>query len=212
MIDLFEKPTLDLSNIICHSGGAIGSDSEWESSGLVYGVKTRAYSYKTSFHDSTNKIEISETDFKEGIEEINKANRILNRYGIHKYINLLARNWAQVKYSSQIFAIGNIVKPGLKGIKNYYNRSKIEVVDGGTGYAVMMGINHKMDIFVFNQLDNNWYRWSYASMSFIRMESIPKITEQNFAGIGTREITDNGKKAIREVYRLTFKDRKCFLD
>jgi len=32
----------------------------------------------------------------------------------------------------------------------------------------------------------------------------PKITTQNFAGIGTREIEQNGILAIKEVYKLTF--------
>ena len=44
MIDLFEDK-VDLTNITCHSGGAEGSDSYWESIGVKYGVKTKAYSY-----------------------------------------------------------------------------------------------------------------------------------------------------------------------
>ena len=98
MIDIFDTKKLDLTNITCHSGGAMGSDSEWENIGKEFGVITKAYSYKTTYHVSENKVEISETDYKEGIVEINKANKWLNRYGIHKYMNLLARNWAQVKY------------------------------------------------------------------------------------------------------------------
>ena len=117
MIDIFDNKKLDLTNITCHSGGAVGSDSEWENIGKEFGVSTRAYSYKTSYHVSENKIEISESDYKEGVEEVNKANKWLNRYGIHKYMNLLARNWAQVKYSEQVIAIGIIVKKGDKNPK-----------------------------------------------------------------------------------------------
>ena len=106
MIDIFDKKPIDLANIICHSGGAEGSDTAWEKIGEKFGVKTKAYSYKTKVHTSPNKVEISDEDYKEGISEVNKANKFLNRYGIHKYMNLLARNWAQVKYSKQIFAIG----------------------------------------------------------------------------------------------------------
>jgi hypothetical protein len=66
----------------------------------------------TKSHQSDNKVEISDTDYNEGILEIRKANRILNRYGIEKYMNLLARNWAQVKYSEEVFAVGSIIKSG----------------------------------------------------------------------------------------------------
>ena len=114
MIDIFDNKKLDLSNIVCHSGGAVGSDTEWEIIGQEFGVKTKAYSYKTPKHESVNKVEISEEDYKEGVEEINKANKWLNRYGIHKYMNLLARNWSQVKYSDEVIAIGYIVKKGEK--------------------------------------------------------------------------------------------------
>ena len=204
MIDIFDKKPIDLSNLVCHSGGAKGADTWFESIGIEYGVEVRAYSYKTDYHNSPNKVEISDSDFKEGINEINKANKWLARYGIHKYMNLLARNWAQVKYSDQIFAIGTIVPPGKKGNKGYYNRSKLEIVDGGTGYAVMCAINNSREVYVFDQEKDKWYRWSYDCLRFLEMEESPKITCQNFAGIGTREINENGINAIKNLYKETF--------
>jgi hypothetical protein len=203
MIDIFDNK-IDLTKVVCHSGGAPGSDTVWETDGDLFSVKTRAYSYKTPKHQSPNKVEISEEDYKEGIIEVNKANKWLNRYGIHKYMNLLARNWAQVKYSEQIFAIGTIIKPGDKNSKGYYNKGKYDIVDGGTGYAVMMGINNKKEVFVFDQIRDKWFRWSYSTYSFLEMNDVPKITTQNFAGIGTREIKPNGVSAIRDVYNKTF--------
>lgn len=205
MIDIFDIKPIDLTNIVCHSGGAEGSDTAWEKIGEKFGVKTRAYSYKTPKHQSPNKVEISEDDYKEGVIEVNKANKWLNRYGIHKYMNLLARNWAQVKYSVQIFAVGTIIKPGDKNDRGYYNKGKYDMVDGGTGYAVMMGINNKREIFVFDQIRDKWFRWSHSTLRFIEMNEIPKITCQDFAGIGTREIQPNGLQAIRDVYENTFK-------
>lgn len=204
MIDIFDKKPIDKTNVVCHSGGAPGADTVWENDGSLFGVSTRAYSYRTPNHQSPNKFEISDEDYKEGISEVNKANKCLNRYGIHKYMSLLARNWAQVKYSEQIFAIGSIIKPGDRSSKGFYNKSKYEIVDGGTGYAVMMGINNKRDVFVFDQAKKNWFRWSYTSMSFIELKETPIIETENFAGIGTRQITDDGIKAIREVYSKTF--------
>jgi hypothetical protein len=203
MIDIFDNKKLDLSNVVCHSGGAVGSDTEWEVIGQEFGVKTRAYSYKTAKHDSVNKVEISESDYKEGVEEINKANKWLNRYGIHKYMNLLARNWAQVKYSDEVIAIGYIVKKGEKNPKGYYNKGKYDMVDGGTGYACQMAINHQRPVYVFDQIRDKWFRWSYSSLCYMECKC-PKITHQNFAGIGTREIKPNGIQAIRDVFNKTF--------
>lgn len=205
MIDIFDKKPIDLTKVVCHSGGAPGADTVWENDGTPYGVQTRAYSYKTPKHISPNKVEISDDDYKEGVVEVNKANKWLNRYGIHKYMNLLARNWAQVKYSEQIFAIGTIIKPGDKSTKGYYNKGKYDMVDGGTGYAVMMGINNNREVFVFDQIRDKWFRWSYSTLQFVEMKEVPTIDVQNFTGIGTREIQSNGVKAIKDVYEKTFK-------
>lgn len=203
MIDLFEDK-IDLKNITCHSGGATGSDQEFENVGKEFCVKIRAYSYRTKYHTSPNKIEISDEDFKEGVNEINKANKHIGRFGISKYMNLLARNWAQVKYSSQIFAIGVIVDPGGKTPEGFYSKSKIQTVSGGTGYAVMMGILHLKDVFVYDQNKEKWFRWSYPANSFIELRETPKIKTKNFAGIGTRKLNESGKKAIRDLYEKTF--------
>ena len=169
MIDIFEQKNIDLSKITCHSGGAEGSDTYWETIGEEFGVRTRAYSYKTKYHTSTNKIEISEDDYTEGISKIKKANSNLNRYGIDKFMNLLARNWAQVKYSSQVFAIGRIINPGQKSGKGYYCKSKYQTVDGGSGYAVQMAIDSLKDVYVYDQVQSKWFKWSHNSISFIEM-------------------------------------------
>jgi hypothetical protein len=88
-----------------------------------------------------------------------KANKILSRYGI-KYINLLARNWVQVKYSEELFAIGYVVKTGERGSKGFYNKSKLDVIDGGTGYAQMAII--MVDLFMFRSKNKDrWFRWSF---------------------------------------------------
>jgi hypothetical protein len=195
---------IDLNKVTCHSGGAVGSDTVWEEVGEEFGVKTKAYSYRTKSHVSPNKVEISDQDYEQGVVEITKANKTLGRFGIHKYMSLLARNWAQVKYSKQVFAIGSIIKAGEKSAKGYKNNSKSDVVDGGTGYAVMMAINQENDVYVFDQTKDKWFRWSYNALRFMETKEVPSITEQNFAGIGTREIQPNGIKAIRDVYEKTF--------
>ncbi len=202
-MDFFNRK-IDLTKITCHSGGAIGADTVWDEIGEDFGVKTNAYSYRTKSHVSPNKVEISDQDYEEGVVQITKANKTLGRFGIHKYMSLLARNWAQVKYSKQVFAIGTIIKAGEKSTKGYKNNSKSDVVDGGTGYAVMMAINQENDVYVFDQIKDKWFRWSYTSLRFMEMKEVPSITEQDFAGVGTREIKDNGIKAIRDVYEKTF--------
>lgn len=204
MIDLFQTPKIDLTKLVCHSGGADGADTYFEKIGEEFGVKTKAYSYKTKYHQSQNKVEISEEDYTEGISEVKKANLFLKRFGIDKFMNLLARNWAQVKYSKQVFAIGQIVNPGEKGSRGYSSKSKCQSVDGGTGYAVQMAINNNRDVFVFDQTKLKWFKWSYNTSTFIECND-PIIIVEDFAGIGTRKINESGIEAIKNLYNKTFK-------
>lgn len=189
---------------VCHSGGAVGADTVFEEVGAEYGVRTHAYSYKTKKHTSPNKVEISDADYAEGVDQINKANRRLGRYGVQKYMNLLARNWAQVKYSRQVFAVGMIIEPGKRDEKGYRNGWKQQVVSGGTGYAVMMAVLNGRDVYVYEQKIKSWFRWSALSEKFVRLDECPRITDRNFAGIGTREINPDGVAAIKELYSKTF--------
>ena len=127
MIEFFDR--IDFNKpITCHSGGANGSDTIFENKCIERGILVKAYSYKTESHTSENKCEISDSDYEEGIKEVNKANKWMNRYGIGKYMNLLARNWCQVKYSDEIYAIGDIIDPGKRNDKGYYNKGQYQIV------------------------------------------------------------------------------------
>lgn len=173
---------IDKFPYINHSGGAVGSDSVWDEIGQKYGVTSNHYYHGQK--TPKGNIEISEQEFEEGKQQVLKANETLQRKP-DKYMNLLARNWMQVKNSTAIYAIG-VLNNGI--------------VNGGTGWAVQMAIDNDIPVFVFDQEKNKWFKningnWEYSDT--------PELTH-NFAGIGTREINESGKKAIEDVYKKTF--------
>lgn len=168
---------------INHSGGALGSDYEWGRQGEHYGVVSRHYWHgKRTAHGN---VEITEEEFEEGVQHVLEANKTLKRKP-EKHMDLLARNYAQVKNSEAIFAIGHI---------------KNGIVDGGTGWAVQMAIDDGKPVYLYDQERCQWFynhnkQWAYFN-------DIPVLT-LNFAGIGTRKINENGIKAIKDVYTKTF--------
>lgn len=180
-------------NYVCHSGGALGSDLEWELQGEHYGVKTIAYSFKGHNSKSKNLLVLTDEQLEEGSQAVNRANRTLKRNinYISPYVKaLLSRDWFQVKNSDAVFAI-------IKGLVTK------EIVIGGTGWAVQMAIDCDKPVFIYHQhpMDNGWSRYMpVAGFEKLRGE-IPKLTE-NFAGIGTREINEFGKSAIKSIYSL----------
>lgn len=179
-------------NYTCHSGGCPGSDMEWENQGNEYGVKTIAYSFYNHVQEGKNRQNLTVEELNEGYQAALTANKVLKRnleYTYQYVKNLLSRNWFQVKNSDAIFAIGKFLNP--------------KIVAGGTGWAIQMAIDNKKPIFFFDQKENKWNTFNYEKNEFEKIDYIPKLTE-NFAGIGTREINENGKKAIKEVFKNNF--------
>ncbi len=66
-----------------------------------------------------------------------------------------------------------------------------------------MGIDNKKEMFLFDQVNNYWNKYNYQTNEFEVFNEIPTLT-QNFAGIGTRELEENGKEAIRKIYEKNF--------
>jgi predicted NAD-dependent protein-ADP-ribosyltransferase YbiA (DUF1768 family) len=183
--------TKSMAAITNHSGGAIGADSAWDILGAEYGmVNNKHYWYGEK--TPRGNTELTKDEFEEGIIEMRKAAEILGKQPKRQEtIQKLARNWFQVKNSTQINAIAPIADDML-------------TVEGGTGWAVAMAQVNDKEINVFNLKDNLWYKWDGNKF----VTSTTPILSQNFAGIGSRQggkMTEASKQAIRDVYEKTVK-------
>jgi hypothetical protein len=65
-----------------------------------------------------------------------------------------------------------------------------------------MAIDVNKPVYVFDQERNKWY--TNIDKDWVEIGT-PTLTP-NFAGIGTRNINQNGIKAIRDVYENTFRE------
>jgi len=182
-----------INHYICYSGGAEGADSYFEFFAEKFNVSVVAYSYKTKYHTSNNKYELTEDEFKEGVENVWKANEVLKRSKINQYLKLLARNWFQVKSADELYAVAS-----LKTVNG-----KLQV-KGGTAWAVQMAISSNKKVFVYNQDVAQWFYWDFQKQNFSTLNVQPKITSLYFAGIGTRNINIFGIHAIEELFKNTF--------
>ena len=184
-----------MSTYTCHSGGAEGADIYWEVVGEQYGVKTIAYSFHGHKQYSENPYIMKAEELLEGwkhieIAELNMKRDLVNIEHNPYMRNLLCRNWFQVKHAENIYAIGTFHK---------YNKQQ---VDGGTGWAVQMGIDNGKPVYVFEQNHRSWYVWDDIVNKFVATD-IPTLTK-NFAGIGTRSLNKDGERAIIQAYQKTF--------
>lgn len=202
------KPILDTSKpITLHSGGADGADTYWGEISKQYGIKANHYRYGDM--KKGNKT-ITKEDAKEGKEKVliaGKQTGAISKYAKNIHKPELIRNWSQVKHSDTIIAVGHIVSKGEKLFPNQKTDTRtanIIAVAGGTGYAVQMAINEGKPVYVYDQERKQWYKNINGKWS---KSEIPIITN-NFAGIGTRALNEDSKKAIRDVYEKSFKNSK----
>ena len=76
-------------------------------------------------------------------------------------------------------------------------------VRGGTGWGAELARLWNKPLFVYDQPKRSWFRWSGSAWEIAHM---PIITSEAFAGIGTQNLTDDGREAIRDLFLRSFGD------
>ena len=202
---------------VLHSGGADGSDIAWSTIAKNLGLDITSNHYyigkKGPKNAPNGNIELDKSFIDEAMPYIEGAAKVMGKnVPTNQFVKqLIARNWMQVKSSDGIFALSN----------GWFKDRTQEIVDGGTGWAVQMAINEAEEaeinkigsskpIYVFDTPTNTWYKFNvsnytanYTNQWFEPIDYVPTLTK-NFAGIGTRDLKENGKKAIKAVYKATF--------
>lgn len=174
-------------------GGAKGSDLYWQQKGAQLGIEVKAYSFENHAKKNTARVVLSKEELSQANEYLIRANKTLKRHfptGRNFVDNLLRRNWYQVKDTESVFAIARIL-------------ASLRTVEGGTGWAVQMAIDQEKVIYVFDTGSNKWHKFDYKIHKFSPCRT-PRLTFKS-TGIGTRQLTDSGRRAIEKVFELTFK-------
>lgn len=167
-----------------YSGAADGSDKAWEAAATKAGINVHNYTVKN--WDTLPETWKAKLD-KEYQEVLNVLH--WNPYDINSYIGkLVRRDMMQADKADAIFAIGTI------NPRNGY-------IAGGTGYASTRGILRGIPVYLFDQKDSTWKEWDKATKKFVPT-SQPSLTK-NAAVIGTRELQENGKKAIENMFQTS---------
>ncbi len=195
--EIIENITTNPKDFTNYSGAASGGDAVWSNIGKEFGIGKQV-DYRPEDLSKLNgeqKLEV-ENAYQKAVKDLGRNPLAGNTYAG----GLVRRDYLQAKAANSVFAISAIVEPQGKDKKGYVNKTNKQIVEGGTGYAVQMAINLGKPTFVFDQNKNQWFTWK--DNKFIET-STPTLTTK-FAGIGTREINDSGRKAIRDVYEKTF--------
>jgi len=77
-------------------------------------------------------------------------------------------------------------------------------VKGGTGWGVELAKLFNRPLSVYDQDRKGWFSWEDSQW----VEKTPVITSDTFAGTGTRNLSDEGRQALRDLFISSFGSEK----
>lgn len=173
------------------AGGGKGAEAEFGRCAEEWGMPELNYTFKGhKFLERTRGvIELDEDELKKGDFSLKYVSKRLNRLlsDIPQVRNILQTIWHQINVANQVFVIGAIQEDGT--------------VRGGTGWGAELARLWRKPLFVFDQNKNSWFRWSGTVWE---ITTPPVITTETFAGVGTQNLNEAGKQAIRELFVRSF--------
>ena len=173
------------------SGGSRGAEAEFGECAERWGIREVNYSFEghSVLVRQRGVIVLTETELNRGDFSLVYASKRLNRQltDIPLVRNVLKTIWHQITNASEVFAVGIIQDDNT--------------VRGGTGWGVELARLWKKTLFVFDQERKSWFRWSGRAWE---MTQPPEISAESFAGVGTQSLTDEGRRAIAELFMRSF--------
>lgn len=178
------------------SGGCRGAEAEFGACAERWGMAEANYSFEGHrvLERQRGVIVLTEAELNQGDFSLVYASKRLNRQltDIPLVRNVLKTIWHQITNATTVFAVGVIQDDGT--------------VRGGTGWGVELARLWKKPLFVFDQERRSWFRWSGRAWE---MSQPPVIATETFAGVGTQSLTDDGRRAISELFLRSFGDPKA---
>jgi len=173
------------------SGGSKGAEAAFGECAERWGMTEVNYSFpgQRFIERERGVVMLSDEELKKGDFSLVYVSRRLNRVlsEIPLVRSVLQTIWHQINGASQVFVVGAIQEDGT--------------VRGGTGWGAELARLWKKPLFVFDQNKRAWFRWSGAAWEIAHA---PVLKSECFAGIGTQNLTEEGRTAINDLFLRSF--------
>lgn len=175
---------------VLFSGAAQGAEAEFGAAAERRGIDEVNFTFEGHKDARKRGIRVlTHEELEHGDVSLTYVSKLMHR----KYRNttlfkkVLQSIWHQVNNGQEIYVIGKILED--------------RTVKGGTGWGAEFAKLCNKPLFVFDQDQNGWFRWSGDAWAAVE---VPKIAHPHFTGTGTRFIEDNGKAAIDALFDNSF--------
>ena len=182
---------MNAGEMTLYSGASRGAEAEFGLWAERYGMEEVNFSFAGHQNERKRGLrELSGEALMKGDVSLHYVSRLLNRNYTQKgetFRKVLQTLFHIVNSSQEVFVIGAIQDDGT--------------VKGGTGWGAEFAKICNKSLYTYDQGQRAWFRWQQDQW---RKTARPAIRERHFAGLGTRFLEEDGRKAIEQLYAATF--------
>lgn len=183
---------MNKTDFILFSGGAPGAEAEFGASAERHGIEEVNFTFDGHVEARRRGVRVlNHEELQAGDVSLEYISRLMHRrYTDSPLIRKVLQSlWYQVNSGQEIYVVGVILDDGT--------------VRGGTGWGAEFAKLCNKPLFVFDQEKDGWFAWTGQDWKG-RGKDTPTIAHPHVTGTGTRQIRDNGKRAIEDLFTKSF--------
>lgn len=184
---------MEKEDFILFSGGANGAEKAFGENAERYGIEEVNFTFEGHGRMRERGLRfLNHEELKHGDVSLEYVSRLMNRRYTDslKIRKILQSIWYQVNHAQEIFVVGEILPD--------------KTVKGGTGWGAEFAKLCNKPLFVFDQKQDGWFRWSHMEWEACPPGEEPVVGHVHFAGTGTRFLEENGRQAIDALFARSF--------
>jgi hypothetical protein len=184
---------MNRSEYILFSGGAPGAEAAFGETAERFGIEEVNFTFDGHRIGRSRGVRVlNHEELRAGDVSLEYVSRLMNRrytdaQTIRKILQTL---WYQVNSGQEVYVVGTVLPDGT--------------VRGGTGWGAEFAKLCNKPLHVFDQEKDCWERWSGSDWTVCGDAELPVISHPHFTGTGTRTLTDNGRRAIEQLFERSF--------
>jgi len=179
----------DVSKITLYSGGHKGAEAEFGKLAETWHMNEVNFSFEGHDAARTRGVRILNP------EELQKGD--ISMEIVSKRMN---RSYSKTdKIRKVIQSLFHMVNNGYHVIAVGWIQAD-NTVKGGTGWGVELAKLFNRPLSVYDQDQKGWFSWENGQW----VANTPVIVSETFAGTGTRNLSDDGRQALRDLFVRSF--------
>ena len=179
----------DHSHVTLYSGGHKGAEAEFGTLAEHWGIQEVNFSFDGHEIERTRGVRVlspAELDKGDVSMEIVSTRMGRGYSKADKIRKVIQSIFHMVNNGYQVIAVGWIQPDST--------------VKGGTGWGVELAKLFNRNVSVYDQERRAWFSWKNNQW----VPEVPVISEKTFVGTGTRNLSDEGRKAIQDLFENSF--------